>query len=76
LPLFFHRFDRPITTALFLQATLTNDLQPCDELPFVRENDLIGGSLEFASGHFVVPSGNGLGIALDDDAIAHYRTGQ
>ena len=57
-----------------LQATLTNDLLPCDELPFVRENDLIGGSLEFASGHFVVPRGNGLGIALDDDAVAHYRT--
>ena len=66
-----------IQTALsvHLQATLTNDLQPCDELPFVRENDLIGGSLEFDSGHFVVPSGNGLGIALDDDAVAHYRTG-
>ena len=57
-----------------LQATLTNDLLPCDELPFVRDNDLIGGSLEFAAGHFVVPTGNGLGIALDADALDHYRT--
>ena len=57
-----------------LQATLTNDLLPCDELPFVRDNDLIGGSLEFEAGHFIVPTGNGLGITLDTDAIAHYRT--
>ena len=62
------------TLSVHLQATLTNDLMPCDELPFVRENDLIGGSLEFAAGHFVVPSGIGLGIELDEDAIAHYRT--
>jgi len=60
--------------SIHLQATLANDLMPCDELPFVRENDLTGGSLEFDSGHFAVPSGNGLGIALDDDAVAHYRT--
>jgi L-alanine-DL-glutamate epimerase-like enolase superfamily enzyme len=57
-----------------LQATLTNDLLPCDELPFVRDNDLIGGSLEFQQGHFIVPTGNGLGITLDADAVAHYRT--
>ena len=58
-----------------LQATLTNDLMACDELPFVRENNLIGDSLEFTAGHLVVPTGNGLGIELDNDAIAHYRTG-
>ena len=64
------------TLSVHLQATLTNDLQPCDELPFVRENNLIGDSLEFTAGHFVVPTGNGLGIALDNDAIDHYRTGR
>ena len=57
-----------------LQATLTNELLACDELPFVRDNDLIGGSLEFNSGHFIVPQGNGLGITLDMDAGAHYST--
>jgi L-alanine-DL-glutamate epimerase-like enolase superfamily enzyme len=57
-----------------LQATLRNDLVPCDELPFVRDNDLLGGSLELKEGHFIVPTGNGLGITLDQDAVAHYRT--
>ena len=57
-----------------LQATLPNDLLACDELPFVRDNDLIGGSLEFVAGHFIVPTRNGLGITLDADAVAHYRT--
>lgn len=57
-----------------VQATLTNELHACDELPFVRENDLLGGSLQFDSGHFVVPDGPGLGVTLDEDAVARYRT--
>ena len=61
--------------SIHLQATLTNDLRPCDELPFVRENDLLSGSLAFDSGEFVVPEGPGLGVALDEDAVAHYRSG-
>lgn len=40
----------------------------------LSDNDLIGGSLEFAAGHFIVPKGIALGISLDEGAIAHYRT--
>jgi len=45
-----------------LQATLRNELLPCDELPFVRANSLVGDSLEIKDGHIIVPQGPGLGI--------------
>jgi L-alanine-DL-glutamate epimerase-like enolase superfamily enzyme len=61
--------------SVHLQATLTNELLACDDLPFVRDNDLLGGSLQLDAGHFVVPEGPGLGVSLDEEAIAHYRTG-
>jgi L-alanine-DL-glutamate epimerase-like enolase superfamily enzyme len=47
--------------SVHVQATITNATLPCDELPFVREADVLGGSLELAEGHFAVPAGTGLG---------------
>jgi L-alanine-DL-glutamate epimerase-like enolase superfamily enzyme len=58
-----------------LQSTLPNDLRACGELPFLREDSLVGDSLEIKDGHIAVPEGPGLGIELDEKAVAKYRTG-
>ncbi len=40
----------------------------------VREHDLLMRPLEIENGHAKVPLGPGLGIELDRDVLAHYRT--
>ena len=59
--------------SVHLQSTLSNDLLPCDELPFVRVADVLGGSLELDQGHFAVPQGPGLGVELDMEVVEKYR---
>ncbi len=59
--------------AVHVGCTLKNATMPCDELPFIHENDLIGGALPAEAGHFRVPAGPGLGVQLDEAALAHYR---
>jgi muconate cycloisomerase len=49
--------------------TLTSDI--CGET--LRVNDLIRESLAFADGYVAVPQGPGLGVVLDDDAVARYQ---
>ena len=61
------------TFAVHVGCTLKMATLPSDELPFIRENDLIGGALPAEDGHFKVPTGPGLGIQLDQAALAHYR---
>lgn len=39
----------------------------------VREHDLLVTPLEIAGGHATVPTGPGLGVELDKDAVEHYR---
>ena len=58
-----------------LQSTMRNDLRACGELPFLREDHLVGDSLEIKDAHIAVPQGPGLGIELDEKAVAKYRTG-
>ena len=58
-----------------LQATIPNATLPCDELPFVRIDDVIGGGLAVESGHFLVPAGPGLGVELDMAVVEKYRVG-
>jgi len=53
-------------------ATLPSDI--FGEL--VRENDLILHPLVFEGGDVRVPAGPGLGVELDLDALAYYRTNQ
>ena len=59
--------------AVHIGCTISNATMPCDELPFIHENDLIGGGLVARDGHFEVPTGPGLGIELDMQAVEHYR---
>jgi L-alanine-DL-glutamate epimerase-like enolase superfamily enzyme len=59
--------------SVHLQATIANATLPCDELPFVRIADVLGGSLVLDSGHFVVPDGPGLGVELDMEVVERYR---
>ncbi|MBT5875445.1 MAG: mandelate racemase/muconate lactonizing enzyme family protein [Candidatus Latescibacteria bacterium] len=61
--------------SVHLQATLKNATLPCDELPFVRDVDLLGGSMTLDQGHFVLPEGPGLGVELDMDLVQRYRVG-
>ncbi len=58
-----------------LQATLHNELLPCCDLPFLREDTLVGDSLQINDAHIVVPEGAGLGIELDENAVAKYCVG-
>jgi len=58
-----------------VQATIPNATLPCDELPFVRSADVLGGSLVLDEGHFILPEGPGLGVTLDMDVIERYRVG-
>jgi L-alanine-DL-glutamate epimerase-like enolase superfamily enzyme len=61
--------------AVHVGCTIPNATMPCDELPFIHENDLIGGGLEVKDGGFLVPEGPGLGIQLDEAALQYYRVG-
>jgi muconate cycloisomerase len=59
--------------SVHLQCTLRNATLPCDELPFVRVADVLGGSLRLEEGHFLVPDGPGLGVELDLEVMERYR---
>ena len=55
------------------QATIPNATLPCDELPFIRANDFVGGGLVVEKGHFLVPEGPGLGVELDMEMVERCR---
>jgi L-alanine-DL-glutamate epimerase-like enolase superfamily enzyme len=59
--------------SVHLQCTIPNATLPCDELPFVRVADVLGGSLTLEKGHFLLPQGPGLGVTLDMDVVEKYR---
>ena len=59
--------------SVHVQSTIPNATLPCDELPFVRVADVLGGSLVLEEGHFRVPEGAGLGVELDMGIIEKYR---
>ena len=63
------------TWSVHLQCTIPNATLPCDELPFTREADVLGGSLELKEGHFTVPAGPGLGVQVDLKVVEKYRVG-
>ncbi len=56
-----------------VQSTIPNATLPCDELPFVRVADVLGGSLGLEKGHFLVPERPGLGVTLDMEVVEKYR---
>ena len=59
--------------SVHLQSTLPNATLPCDELPFTRVADVVAGSLVLDQGHFQVPQGLGLGVAVDLKVVEKYR---
>ena len=61
------------TFAVHVGCTLKQATLASDELPFIHENDLIGGALPAVEGHFQVPAEPGLGVELDTAALQHYR---
>ena len=58
-----------------LRQIVKNATLPGDTLHFLKENDLIGGALPPENGHIKVPQTPGLGVELDEDALAKYRVG-
>jgi L-alanine-DL-glutamate epimerase-like enolase superfamily enzyme len=47
---------------------------PCDILgPIAYENDLLAEGMEFRDGAMSVPAGPGLGVSLDEQALARYK---
>lgn len=61
--------------ATHVGAVVKNATLPADTLHFLKENDLIGGALPPKNGHIKVPQTPGLGVELDEDALAKYRVG-
>ncbi len=59
--------------SVHVQATIPNATLPCDELPFVRIADVLGGALVVSDGHFHVPDAPGLGVKLDLKVVEKYR---
>jgi muconate cycloisomerase len=55
-------------------ASVPNATLPSDIFGrLIREHDLLLEPLRFEQGHALVPSGSGLGVSLDEAALAHYR---
>lgn len=61
--------------SVHLQSIIPNATLPCDELPFTREADVLGGSLVLDQGHFIVPEGSGLGVKVDLEVVERYQVG-
>jgi L-alanine-DL-glutamate epimerase-like enolase superfamily enzyme len=61
--------------AAHVACVIPNAEIPLDILHFLRENDLVHNALPPNNGTIAVPSGPGLGVELDEEAIAHYRVG-
>ncbi|MEM2905085.1 MAG: enolase C-terminal domain-like protein [Candidatus Bathyarchaeia archaeon] len=59
--------------AVHVAAALRNEPMPCDELHFLREDDLIAEPLEVKDGYIEVPSKPGLGVELDEKALAKFK---
>lgn len=58
-------------------ASVPNATLPSDIFGrLIREHDLLVVPLQFEQGRALVPAGPGLGVILDEDALAHYRVSQ
>lgn len=65
------------TMALHIAAASINCTIPADLFgELVRENDLINEPIRIENGTALVPTGNGLGITLDEEAVKKYSTGK
>jgi len=53
-------------------CTMPSDLQSA----FVRQHTLVTWNWPYKDGSLPIPEGDGLGVELDRDALAHYRTAQ
>lgn len=64
-------------SALHAAAAAANCTIPSDLFgELVRENDLIEPGIRWENGHALVPNGPGLGVELDDAAVARYQAGE
>lgn len=65
------------TMALHIAAASINCTIPADLFgELVRENDLINEPIHIENGTALVPTGDGLGITLDQEAVQKYSTGK
>ena len=61
--------------AAHVACVIPNAVIPLDILHFLRQDDLVHNALPPQQGTIAVPQGPGLGVELDEDALAHYRVG-
>jgi L-alanine-DL-glutamate epimerase-like enolase superfamily enzyme len=76
IPVIKHAFgDLGITTVagLHLLATLPEPALAHQQFIQITEHDMLAPQLEFRDGSLAVPTGPGLGVELDLEALAHYR---
>ncbi len=59
-----------LTAMVHLAAAIPNLLHACDtHHPWVEEDVLVGGKLQFVGGELAVPEGPGLGVELDKERV-------
>jgi len=58
-------------------ASVPNAKLPSDIFSrLIREHDLLAEPLRLEQGHIAVPSGPGIGVQIDESALAHYKISQ
>jgi L-alanine-DL-glutamate epimerase-like enolase superfamily enzyme len=75
VPLIKHAFgDLGLTTiaATHVLGTMDSPQLAHQQHLTILEHDLLAEPVAFVDGHVAVPTGPGLGIELDRDALAHY----
>lgn len=70
-----HCYDIQTAFNLHLNAVLPNATLPQDTLPFLREASVVTEPLWPVDGYVAVPERPGLGIELDEAAVARYCVG-
>jgi len=68
-----HCLDIAAAFDVHMAAAIPNATLPSDIMPFLREAPIAREPLILCEGAYTVPSTPGLGITLDDRAIARYR---
>ena len=56
-----------------MAASIPNATLPSDILPFLREAPIAREPLVLQKGYYTVPATPGLGVTLDEKALARYR---
>jgi L-alanine-DL-glutamate epimerase-like enolase superfamily enzyme len=68
-----HCLDIAAAFDIHMAAAIPNATLPSDILPFLREASIAREPLDLRDGYYTVPTASGLGVTLDEQAVARYR---